>query len=116
MGVPQIAQGRVGPGVGFAIGQGLLLSASIGTFYEIQRFQGPWWSVRPRSKNADLAESLRYDRILYGINVPSTLMFYGLWAWSVASGHSAWVDDHPVMVTVQLSRDGIGFGIHATLP
>jgi hypothetical protein len=114
-GVPQIAQGRVGAGVGFAVGQGLLASVSIATYYEIGQFQGAWWNRRELPIDADLAETQQYDRVLYGINLPSGLLFYGLWAWSVAAGHGAWVEDHPIL-TVQLSRDEIGFGVSGTLP
>jgi hypothetical protein len=115
-GAPQIGQGEVAFGAGFAVAQGLLASASLVTFFEAVRFQGPWWAVRPLPRNADPEESARHDWLLWGVNFPSTIGFYGLWLTSVAVGGRTWAEDHPITVTVTLSRDEIGFGIVGALP
>ncbi len=114
-GVPQFKQGRVAEGVVFGVAQGVLVTASVASYYEITRFQGGWWSPRALSKNADVADSYAQDRILYGVNLPSSLLFYGVWIGSVVAGHRVWAAPPAVSVSVSITPDRVGFGVSAPL-
>lgn len=89
-GVPQFAQRKPAAGAVFAGAQALTLAVSIGMFVDLDRCRVPNWDEASCGRRDDALDTLRY-----GIQWPSTLAFYGLWALSAVDGSTTWSREAP---------------------
>ena len=106
-GIPQLGQGRVAPGVVHAAVQGVFVAASISSY--------TWIVVVNRSPEGhplgwtedQLAR--RVQTVRYGIQVPSTAIFYGAWLVSTldAAGSCPRIQRSEAALRIGLSPNGL---------
>ncbi|MCB9676846.1 MAG: tetratricopeptide repeat protein [Alphaproteobacteria bacterium] len=108
LGIPQIADGRAPRGVLFGGLQLLFATTSIGTYAITKRANtdptGP--GGHPFNWQPDQVPR-RVAALRYGVQWPSTVLFYATWAGSVLEANAEWRKAHRASATVGVTPGGI---------
>jgi len=92
LGLPQLARGRVGPGILYGGGQVVLGGAAIGTYLHLRVVNRPD-EDHPLGWDADQIVARSQSR-RYGLQWPATIGFYTLWIASVVDARVHWNRSH----------------------
>ena len=91
LGVPQLAQRRVGAGLALGLGQVATGGAAIGLHFGLRS-----WKRRIHQSGVaqDDPSAKRFNAVRYGAQLPATAAFYGLFVASVVHGRAQWRSEH----------------------
>lgn len=92
LGIPQLARGRVGPGLVFGGGQLALGGVAVGMYAHL-RFVNTEAERHPLGWTPEQVEN-RVQTLRYGVQWPTTIGFYLLWAGSVLDARGHWRRSH----------------------
>lgn len=112
-GVPQFRQRRPGAGAAYAATQGIALLASVGSYT---------WLVTINREPSGHPLGWQQDQVRrhvqtmrYGVQLPTTALFYGTWLLSVIDGAGTWKRDHrdhPVAIDLTIGPGALGVRGH----
>lgn len=108
-GIPQLRQGRTGAGLAFGTAQLATGGASIALHLAMR----DWKREIQATGGADDPRIPAFNRLRYGVQIPATVAFYALWAWSVVDGRRTWRRDHPPAVTAFIDPQSRQVVFHA---
>jgi hypothetical protein len=92
LGLPQLAQGRAGPGVWFGGGQVVLGGLAVGTYLHLRVVNRPAETHPLGWTEEQIVRRTQTRR--YGVQWPATIGFYALWMASSVEARGAWRRRH----------------------